>query len=866
MRFDVPLGVLALVLAAASAPAASPLWADKPELGAQAFVYFEGASYDPAIPTPAGFIGHEIGEHFTRHHQQLDYLQALAAASDRVRIRQYGLSNQRRPLALLAISSPANLERLEEIFAMNRELAQPGALSPARLDEIAHTMPTIAWLSFTVHGNEAACAEAAIVFAYELAAARHESIDHILDNVVVMIDPMLNPDGHDRYVSWYENTTGRVANPSLDAAERSEPWPGGRSNHYLFDLNRDWLWMTQTESQARIPAYREVLPHLHIDVHEQGFRSPYFFGPGDTPYNANIPASTREWLEIYGQANENTFDARGLEFATKERFDYLYPGYGKVLPCYHGAVGLLTEKGGHSLAGRTIDFNEHETLTLRERTQHHFLTSMDYVLTSANHREGQIRRFASFFADAVRQGREKPFAVVIDPANDPALLKKLWDLCTGHNIRIERLEEHNPAAVLRRFRDGEPESAPTGDRPWVIRADQPMGNLVRALFEPETFVEDKDTYDITSWNVPTFFGLRAWYTNDRLVIESSEASPPQQPGFTWADDGIAVLIDGDQWLIPTAMGIAERHDIVLRRAGEPFAIDGQRFSMGTLIARDVRNRHTDLRAFAEEAAAAGLRVHRTSSSVPSDGEVLGVNANGNLRLTRAAIVSGSGVSSLSFGHLWHLVDVVQPITYTNVDEGRVGSIDLDDYSVLVLPSGASFGESTTNDIKEFVRSGGTLVAMGSAASWAERSVLGLEAAKDPKDLAERPKPSELTYAEREERGVEDRIPGATLRVLIDQSHPLAVGLADWAGVLVRSDRVLATGDSTFVVARYDQKARMNGSISERNQQRLAGTPFMAHDRYGSGQVIRIAHDVTDRGFMFGPMRMLMNAIVYGPGL
>lgn len=855
------------MLALAAPAAAQPsLWADKPELGDDAFLYFEDASYDASVPTPAEHIGHQIGEHFTRHSQQLDYLRALAEASDRVRIRQYGLSTQRRPLALLAISSPDNIDRLPKILAMNRELANPAELTPGRLDEIAESMPTIAWLSFNVHGNEAACAEAAIAFAYELAAAEHEKIDHILDNVVVMIDPMLNPDGHERYVAFYENATGRVANPSHDAAERREPWPGGRSNHYLFDLNRDWVWMTQLESQARIPAYREALPHLHIDVHEQGFRSPYFFGPGDTPYHEHIPASTKEWLEIYGKANERTFDERGLEFATKERFDYLYPGYGKVLPCYHGAVGLLTEKGGHSFAGRSVDFNDRETVTLRERAQHHFLTSMDYVLTSADFREGQIRRFASFFEGAVRLGRDEPLTIIIDPANDPALLQKLWNLCTGHGIRIEQLDEHNPAAITRRFRDGKTESAPTGDRPWVIRADQPMGYLVRALFEPATFVEDRDTYDITSWNVPTFFGLNSWYTTDRLIIESSEASPPDLGGGDWTEEGVALLINGDQWLIPTAMGIAQRHEIVLRHAAEPFTLEGTSFGVGTLIARDIRNRHTDLKAFAEELIAAGVDIHRATTSVPDDGMVLSVNANGNLPLTHAAIVSGSGISSLSFGHLWHLVDVVQPISYTNIRNNRLSSVDLDKYSVLVLPSGASFGESTTDMLQDYVRGGGTIVAMGSAASYAERSILGMDRAEDPGDLPDREPASELTYAERGERGVDDRIPGATMRVLIDQSHPLAVGLSDWAGVLVRSSRVLATGSSTYVVARYDDMGRMNGSISERNQQRLAGTPFMAHDRFGSGQVIRIAHDVTDRGFMFGNTRLLMNAIVYGPGL
>ncbi|MCC5786427.1 MAG: hypothetical protein JJU33_06990 [Phycisphaerales bacterium] len=865
MRSRIRIAVAALAAACTLGAQGSP-WPTHTHHPDRPFEYLENSTYDAKVPTPKSVIGHEVGKYFTRHADIVRYAEALAESSDRVVVERYGQSWQRRPLMTLTISDPANIARLDEIYEANRELADPRTLSADRLDEIAEHNPAIVWLSFNVHGNEASAAEAGIATAYELAASTHPDVKAWLKDVVVVIDPMLNPDGHSRYVSWFENTMGVEPNPSHDAAERREPWPGSRTNHYLFDLNRDWLWLNHAESRNRLPAYRRVLPHLHIDVHEQGWNRPFFFGPGDTPYSANIPQSTKDWLELYGDHNAEIFDKRGLVYSTKERFDYLYPGYGKVLPVYHGAVGLLTEKGGHSFAGLALEFSDHEVLTLEERAHHHFLICMSYVETTAKHREAQIRRFAKYFKEAMDKAAESPLIVLVASDNDPALIAKLHDLCREHGIEIGLLTGYEGRPSLRSFRDNNDAGRqPLRRAPWVISANQPMGFLVRTLFEPETYVEDKDTYDITAWNAIVAFGLEAWYTTDEFNVETMDLPTAGKAMGEFTGEGdVALVIDAAQHKLPSVVGLAAKHDLFLRHAGSSIRVDGKSFEKGSLIIHRVRNRHADLEAFVRDVRAIGVDVHRASTGVTEEGPVLGANANDRLPLPKIALVRNRPASLLSYGQHWWLLDVEQPIPYTAIDHDRLGSVDLNQYNVIVLPDGARPGDADA--IRDWVRAGGTLVATGSAAIWAERSVLNIEAVKDPEDLEERKKLHELSFEEREQRGVEDRVPGPVLRAVVDTTHPLSAGLPDWLGVIVRGDRRLGVGENTFVVARFDSEPLLNGLMSERNQKRFAGTPMCAHDRLGRGHVVRFAHDVTIRGFQHRPMRLLLNAIVYGPGL
>ncbi|MCB9841474.1 MAG: hypothetical protein H6809_07485 [Phycisphaeraceae bacterium] len=861
------------------------------------FACFPGDNYDPDVPSPEAFLGYPLGSRFTRHHDVIAYLNTLADLSDRIVVREYGRTHEDRGLVIATISSPENLANLEDIKAANRRLADP-AISDADARAIIDANPSIAWLSFSVHGNEASTVEAALISAYTLAAAEGPEADELRRNCVVVIDPCINPDGRSRYVAHYEQTVGRVPNPMHAAAEHHEPWPGGRTNHYFFDLNRDWLWLTQPESRARVAAYREYLPHLHVDNHEQGYSSPFFFGAGEKPYNQNIPAETVEWVHIYGGSGADRFDADGLLFATEERFDYLYPGYGKVLPCYQGAVGLLNEKAGHGFAGVAVEVTDSHTLTLLERTRHHFILNMAFVQTTADRRAEQLARFRRFFTDTVEHARANAETYFILPSSDPEATARMVDLCRRQGIVVERLTGQWDARGLRSYRTGE--ATPSSTLPngtLVVRTDQALGRLARALFERSTFVEDNETYDITAWSLPISFGLDAAYSDEEFLapvraLRDDEFVPRTWPAIADAIRAAAAeqrlaelgpdtpptawLIDTDAYLAPALLGRAIELELSLRIADEPIAIGDTRFPRGSIIAHRLRNDAAKLADFLAYARALGLRVAPAATGLTDEGPALGNNANTPWDIPRIALIRGGG-DSYSFGHHWFLLDQEFRIPHTAMDASQLSAETLAQLNVIVLPDATTLPGSTADRVRDWVRAGGTLIASGSAASWASGTMLELSDSNIPGPKPEdRPAPSTLTFEQRRERQLEDAVPGAMLAATLDATHPLTVamrpgagpnaGASPWIGVLKDGGRRLPVGDSGYVVARFDQGGYIGGLISERNRRLIAGTPFMTHHSLGRGNIICLSDDVTNRAFLLGPRRLLLNAILLGPSL
>ncbi len=834
--------------------------------------YFDGLRFDPAVPTPEGTLGYKVGERFTRHHDRVEYCRTLANASDRVRFAEYGRTHQDRPLVMLTISSPSNLARLDEILAANAELRDAENLSAARRDEIIENNPAVIWYSFGVHGNEASCGEISMQFAYTLAAATNDEVADILDTCVIVVDPQVNPDGQSRYVAWYENAMGIAPDPNPDAFEHDEPWPSGRSNHYLFDLNRDLVWGVHPESRARLAAMRRYLPQLHLDYHEQGHTSPYFFGEGDTPYNQNIPQETKDWIALYGRANAKAYDERGIVYATRERFDYLYPGYGKVLPVYHGAIGLLLEKAGHGRAGLSIRVSDQYVLTLAERVRDHFVTAMNYAETTAANRKAQLERFARFWEEASQGAGPGPKSFAISTRNDPAVLKKVWDFCLMHGIEVQQLTESVTTSSFATYDTGETiDGLELPEGSWIIDARQPMSALVRTMFERVTDVENPDTYDITAWSLPISFGVNAWWS-DAYLDASTEPLTRYAPPTArlTGSGGVALLIDSSHHNFPVAVGHAVEHDIFCRVLGDAVEVDGKTFAKGSLLVHLIRNPDRDLEAFVRDVLASGVSVHRASEGFTQSGPMLGNNANPIMRLPKVLLATGPSVNSLSAGQHWHMLDIAFPFPYTRVDAGDLGRIDLSDYSVIVLPSMGGLSGSAAENINGWLRRGGAVVASDGAAGWALRELAGAEPDRDGRGSDGESQAHTKTWAEREDDSVARRVAGAMALTRLDTTHPLTAGLhehQDWMGVLVRGMSNLPMRDDAYVVARFDQdQPIISGPVSEQNQDRMAGQPFIIHHRMGGGSVIVFADDVTIRGFHHAGMRMLMNAIVYGPTL
>ncbi|GAB4545065.1 MAG: M14 family metallopeptidase [Phycisphaerales bacterium] len=825
---------------------------------------FAEARMDPDVPTLRQALGHSIAERYTRHDQLLDYCEALAQSSDRVRLDDYGRSHLDRRLITLTISSPDNLDRLDEILEINRMLADPEQTVP---DRALRTTPAIVWFSFSVHGNEGSNVEAALALAYALAASQEPAVRNWLDDVVVVIDPCLNPDGRERYVSWFETVMGKDANARRDAAERFEPWPGGRTNHYLFDLNRDWVWGVHPESRSRVAWYRKFLPHLHIDWHEQGYASPAFFGEGDTPYSANIPQETKDWIADYTVAVAEDYDALGLVYSTRERFDYLYPGYGKVLPCYHGAVGILNEQGGHSRGGLAIEVDDGYTLTLAERVRNQLVIARAYIEHTAKERRAQLDRFRSFFTSAMQLSEEGPAGFLVAPDARTGQLRRLWDLCELHGIHVHRVDEPVTVAGVAHDTGERRDDLDIAEGAWWIPVDQPMGRLVLTLFERSSFIEDPDTYDITGWSVPLMFGIETWALDNPVAgtkrldrFPMSTAVPSRTAPFEAA---VGTLVPADQWDFPIALGIAARHALFARLTGEDSSYAGLDIPAGSLLLHTIRTDDDTRRVLESQLTEAGLRFHRVDSGLSDAGPVLGANANRRFILPHVMLPRGDAFSSYSFGQIWHMLDVAYPFPHTVVPADRFGSVDTDHFNVLVLPSGRPSSMVDADALERWVREGGTVVAMGASAYWASRELLDLENDEDEQE-DDRPKRSELTYAEREARSVEDRLPGAVFRAHVDVTHPIGFGCADTIGVIKRSSTPLPVADNGYVVARFADEPYVGGAASQRNIDRIAGTPFVTHHTLGGGNVICFSDDITLRGFNHAGMRLLVQAIAKGP--
>lgn len=834
---------------------------------------------DPAIPTPRSILSHDIGERFTRHADMINYLRALDDASDRLVMEEYGRSIQGRPLVTLTITSPQNHERLEEILENNESMTWADReLGPQAPRLAREGQPAIVWFSFGVHGNEGSCMETAIQLAYMLSAAKGQEIDTLLRDLVIIIDPSLNPDGQMRYVSWFQNTRGATPDPHPDSAEHSEPWPGGRSNHYLFDLNRDWSWLVHPESESRVRKYTGIRPQVHVDFHEQGADSPHFFGDGDTPYNLNIPESTRKWLSRYTDALAQAFDQFGLVYSTRERFDYLYPGYGKVTPVYHGAMSVLNEQGGHSRGGLALEVEPGYTLTLAERVRNQLIVAHTYLQTTQQLRAQQLERYEQFFHDVRHDDNQHIYFISAD--NDPALLAKVWKLADAQGFRIETLNQDLSSDAIHSYETGQPVenlTLPAGT--WVIRTSQPLGLFIKTMFEREPEIEDPDTYDITAWSLPIVYGLDAWYATTPLhhIPATTRLDRWTPPATSIQGHGdVALIVPADQYHFPHALSRAAQHGLRSRLAGESINIHDLTIPPGSLIVHIQSNDPDAVAAFEQDILDANLSAHRLAGALSNSGPVLGANANRRFVHPRIALVRGEPTSSLDFGATWHLLDVEQRIGHSIVHAHQLARIDLNHFNVLILPHSwgsidRSLGERAVAEINDWIRDGGTLVAVGSSAEWATTTILEIKPEDQPtpddaNEQQQRPELSDLTYQQREQRAVEDRIPGALLRVDADTTHPLMFGVRPWLGALMRSSRTLPVSDSGYVLARFASEPRIAGVISERNTQRLAEKPYMTMHRHGTGVVVCIADEVATRGFTHATQRLLLNAATLGPSM
>jgi hypothetical protein len=811
-------------------------------------------------PSPEEILGYGLGEHFTDHAGVREYARALAAASSRVDYLRYGTTPGRRELFQLVIARPDHLQRLESILAANAELTRPET-TPDRAREIAATNPAIVFFSYGVHGNESSSSEAAMWTAWDLARGAPE-VAGVLDSLVVIIDPVANPDGRDRYVQWFRSVVGERPNPNPQSREHVEPWPTGRFNHFLFDLNRDWAWATQPETQARLATWWRWNPQVHVDFHEMYFNSTYFFFPAAAPINPIYPDHILTWGRRFGEANAAAFDARAWPYYTGEAFDLFYPGYGDSWPSLTGAVGMTYEMAGHGAAGLMVERSAGDTLTLAQRATQHRVAGQTTLRTAS---AGKTRLQLDFAASQREVGRGDPDVLIV-PGPDATRTESLVRMLQRQGIVVEQAERAFRAGA-RPYPDVDRRTEfPVGT--LLIRMRQPQGRLAATLLQPETELRAEYSYDISAWSLPYAFGLEAHQVGAAPAAGWRAARGVEQ------DPDIQLPASGLGYLVPPGSGSAPGVIRFLDAGGRARVLgrastrDGQYWPAGTWYLPGAGNDR--LRERVQSAGLAGLAAPvRTGMS--DEGIDLGSDRVTPVPLPRVGVFTGEGVSPTSFGAHWFYLEQELGLPFDALILNTLDRLDLGPYDVLVLPelAGATIGEDEREKLAGWVERGGRLVAVGSGAG-AVAELAGIEireAAEDTLELRDR---ALRGREDRDRDAWRERVPGTIVPARLDPAHPLAWG-AGVAGdatrlyILHTGSRVMEPGEGTEAVAHFTgDLPRISGVISPANLAHLERGAWLATRRMGRGSVVLFAGDPLFRMFWQSTHPLYVNALLLGP--
>ncbi len=722
------------------------------------------------IQTPAEFLGYELGTSFTRHHQVVDYFEHLANNSDQLKMEQYGFTYEERPLYYSIISSQENMEKLESIKANQLKITGLQEGEP-ELNDIS-----IVWLSYNIHGNESSSTEASMKTAYSLLTGEMES-EEWLKNTVVILDPCVNPDGRDRYANYYWQYGAKNYDPSSDAVEHREVWPGGRPNHYLFDLNRDWAWQTQIESEQRIKAYHQWMPHIHVDFHEQDINNPYYFAPAAEPIHEVITPWQRKFQTEIGKNHAKYFDKNNWLYFTRERFDLFYPSYGDTYPTFNGAIGMTYEQAGNGGAGLGVITELGDTLTLVDRIEHHYTTGMSTVEIASENAKELNSNFKSYFDTNINNPKDIYKSYVIKwseaDANDLIALKDFLD---KQKIVYNEIGSKQSLKGFDYFQRKE-NNFTTDEQDLVISSYQPKSTLIQALFDPKPKYSDSLTYDITAWAIPYAYGVQTYAVKSK--VNASNSTEILDEDFSVAK-AYAYLIPYQSFSDARLLASLLEQDIKVKVANKPIQFSGKSYARGTLIITErnneaVKNLNEKLSEISEDHR---RRIFSLKGGFADDMYDIGSGEFSPVKAPKIAVLMGDGVSSLAYGEIWHYFErqLEYPITSIRTDD--INRVKLSQYDIIILPSGyyGDLKDFMHNSLLDFVKNGGNVVSVGNANKiWEGLEGTALVEREIPKDTTESPLRS---YKDAERKSLEESIFGAIYEVWLDNTHPLAYGFAN----------------------------------------------------------------------------------------
>ncbi len=811
------------------------------------------------VLSPAEFLGYELGEHFTPHYKVMAYFDHVADQSKMVSARKYGDTYERRELKIYFVASEENHQRLDQIRMNN--LRRTGLME----GEASASEPAVVWLSYNVHGNETSSSEAAMKTIWELLRPDRQDTKNWLENVIIVMDPMINPDGRDRYVNWYNTTVGKQMNAYIEAREHREPWPGGRVNHYYFDLNRDWAWQTQIESEQRLKVYQEWMPQIHVDFHEQGYNDDYYFAPAAKPYHNVISDWQREFQVTIGKNNAKYFDRESWLYFTGEVFDLFYPSYGDTWPTYNGAIGMTYEQAGHSLAGLGVIKAEGDTLTLLDRLTHHTIAGLSTIEVTAENHEQVVSEFSRYFDEVKENGSGAYKNYVIPASANKDKTAALLGLLDKQKITYKKASRSRNVNAFD-YERGEVRKVSVQQGDIVVDTRQPKGNMARVLLEPNPELADSLTYDITAWSLFYAYGINGFATNDEISVSDEAIVFEAHDAPETGDQVYAYAMEWKSTGSLRFLAHLLKHGVQVRYAEQAFSMEGKDFDAGTLIITRYGNQKLgdDFHKLVAEASSLvkDTPVHALKSGFTDSGQDFGSDGVKLIDTPRIAVAAGEGTSSNDVGFIWHYFDqqIDYPVSMINLDD--LSRLNWPDYDVLIMPSGAYGGEfngEALNSLKDWIRAGGKLIAVGGANRFlAGKSDFELKYKERDEQADE--ENEFIRYEDRNKNSISSYNPGSIYEVQTDNSHPLFFGYEDVYFSLKTSSSAYDYLENGWNAGRITADAPRAGFTGYKAKAALQNSLAFGVQNMGAGEVVYLVDNPLFRAFWENGKLLFGNAV------
>ena len=800
--------------------------------------------FNESIPTPESVIGHQVGKWHVTHDKLIQYMEVLAKSSDRITIENRGFTYEDRPLILLTITSKENHQNIDKIKKEHKEISDGNKMDDYK------DLPVIIYQGFSIHGNEASGSNASLLLAYYLAASKSDFVNDLLENSVILLDPSFNPDGLQRFAYWANTNRNMNLNPDPNDREYNEVWPGGRTNHYWFDMNRDWLPVQLPESRARIKSYNEWLPNILTDHHEMGTNATFFFQPGiPSRTHPLTPMLNQELTKRIADFHVKEFNAIGSLYYSEESFDDFYYGKGSTFPDINGGVGILFEQAssrGH------IQESANGILTFPFTIKNQFTAAISTLKAGLNLREDLIEYQFNFYKDSREESSKlKNKGIIFGDSKDRNKTMYLAEILDRHEIEFYHINKDlkHKGKLYKK------------NNAFIIPRNQKKSKLINAMFESRTKFKDSLFYDVSAWTFPLAFNLdydmnidmnNAGEVGDYKILN-------QKIGGVTKKTNYAYLMEWHEYNTPNVLDDILSNNMIVKVALKKFKIEGKTFDYGTILIpvfnKEIENTYKFLDKIAKDN---DITIHGVDTGM-SEGIDLGSNNFRRINKKKIALLVGDGISAYDAGEIWHLFDTRYNINVTKLDVRNLSSADISKYTTIIMPNSKGLNIKNSSKIKKWIEDGGTLVAYKNSIKWIERNELVKYNFKETDRTAEN-----INFEEKRNYFGAQAIGGAIFNAKIDRTHPINFGFKNSSISLFRNSTIFieADKDSYNNPIIYSDNPLLSGYISKENLDNLKSTVPLKIDKVNKGRIISITDNTNFRAFWYGTNKLLVNAIYF----